>query len=139
MLFRRTEVIVFLRDRNLKSVFLAFVLVLFFGPLGLFYAGVGWGLLALMFSFIFMVIGCAVGLLFGDPGGWIDLDSIAVPVFAFGIIFGWGMMYLISLVVGPVVVHYKRQYQLDEIEELEAYENKAANRYRPKRRHCSYT
>ncbi len=128
-----------MRYRNLKSVFVAFVLVLVFGPLGLFYAGVGWGLLALLFSFIFMVIGCAVGLLFGGPGGWINLDTIDIPVLAFGIFFGWGMMYLISLVVGPVAVHYKRQYQLDEIEELEAYENKAANRYRPKRRQYSYT
>lgn len=127
-----------MRYRNLKSVLLAFVLVFFFGPLGLFYAGLGWGFLGIIFSFIFMVIGCAVGLLFNDPGGWWnDFDVISLPVLAFGVILGYGMMHLLSLIVGPVIVHYRRQDQLDELEALEAGKARTANRYRPKRRHYS--
>ena len=44
---------------KLKSVLLAFVLA-FFRPLGLFYAGVGWGVLAMLITFMFSMIGSGV-------------------------------------------------------------------------------
>ena len=128
-----------MRYHNLKSVLLAFVLAFFFGPFGLFYAGVGWGFLGLLFTFVFMFMGCGLTVLFGGMGGWFNLDMIGPFVLVVGIVLGYGMVHLISLIVGPVVVHYKRQDQLDELDELEAYEARAANRYRPKRRRYSYT
>ena len=129
-----------MRYHKLKSVLLAFILVFFFGPLGLFYAGAGWGFLAIFFTFIFMTIGCGVGVFLGDPGGWwITLDVISLPVIVFGVALGYSMMHLVSLIVGPVIVHHRRQNQLDELGELEAFESRAANRYRPKRRRYSYT
>ena len=129
-----------MRYHNLKSVLLAFVLVFFFGPFGLFYAGVGWGVLAILITFIFAVIGCGVVELFsGIVDGWYDMESMSLLVLILGTGLGYGVIHLLSLIVGPVLVHYKRQDQLDEFEELEAHEARAANRYRPKRRSSSYT
>ena len=129
-----------MRYYNLKSVLLAFVLVFLFGPFGLFYAGVGWGVLAILITFIFAVIGCGVVVLFsGIVDGWYDMESMSLLVLILGTGLGYGVIHLLSLIVGPVLVHYKRQDQLDELEELEAHETRAANRYRPKRRSSSYT
>lgn len=117
---------------------LAFTLVLFFGPLGLFYAGVGWGFLGILFSFIFFFLGCGVALLFGGHEGWIEFNIIGrIPVIVFGILLAYGTVHLISMIVSPVVVYYQRQHQLDELEESEALQNRTANRYRPKKRHYS--
>ena len=128
-----------MRYHDLKSVLLAFVLVFFFGPLGLFYAGVGWGLLAILFTIVSMLMGCSITVLLGGMGGLFNLDTIGPFVLVVGLVLGYGVMHLISLIVGPVVVHYKRQDQLDTLDEMEAFESRAANRYRPKRRRYSYT
>lgn len=120
---------------NVKSVFLAFVLAFFFGPFGMFYAGIGWGFLALLLTFVSMFIGCGIAAI----GSGFDIDYIEPFVLGVGLVLGYGMMHLMSLVVSPVVVHYKRQDQLDELDELEAKQARAANRYRPKRRRYSYT
>lgn len=128
-----------MRYHNLKSVLLAFVLAFSFGPLGLFYAGVGWGLLAILFTIVSMLMGCSLTVLFGGMGGLFNLDTIGPFVLVVGLALGYGVMHLISLIVGPVIVHYKRQAQLDELDEMEAFKARAANRYRPKRRRYSYT
>ena len=127
-----------MRYHNIKSVLVAFVLAFFFGPFGLFYAGVGWGFLGLVFTFVSVFIGCGIAVICA-MGGWFDLDMMGPFVFVVGIVIGYGMMHLISLIVSPVVVYYKRQDQLDELDELKAHEARAANRYRPKRRRYSYT
>ncbi|MYD46711.1 MAG: hypothetical protein F4W92_10190 [Gammaproteobacteria bacterium] len=124
---------------NLKSVLLAFVLAFFFGPFGMFYAGVGWGFLAILMTFVSMFMGCAIAVIFGGIGGWFNLDALGPFILVVGLALGYGMMHLISLVFSPVVVHYNRQDQLDELDELEAKHARAANRYRPKRRRYSYT
>lgn len=123
---------------RLKSVLLAVVLTFLLGPLGMFYAGVGWGILALLFTFVSVFIGCAIVVLFGEIGGWFDIDTLGPIVLVFGTLFGYGIMHLISLIVGPVVVFYKRQDQLDELDELEANRARSANRYRPKRRRYTH-
>ena len=124
---------------NVKSVFFAFVFAFFFGPFGMFYAGAGWGFLAILLTFVSMFMGCAITVIFGGIGGWFDLDDLGPLILLVGLTFGYGMMHLLSLVVSPLVVHYKRQDQLDELDELEAKQARAANRYRPKRRRYSYT
>lgn len=122
-----------------KSVLLAVVLAFFFGPMGMFYAGVGWGFLAMLMTFLSMFMGCAIALFDGSINGWFYLDYIDPYVLYAGLVIGYGAMHLISLVVSPVVVHYKRQNQLDELDEWELKQSRTANRYRPKRRRYSYT
>ncbi|MCY3541675.1 MAG: hypothetical protein F4X56_05590 [Gammaproteobacteria bacterium] len=126
-------------SHNLKSVLLAFVLAFFFGPFGMFYAGAGWGFLAILLTFLSMFIGCAISAIVGGGGGWFELADFGPFVLVIGLALGYGMMHLLFLVVSPVVVHYKRQDQLDELDEFEAKQARAANRYRPKRRRYSYT
>lgn len=125
--------------QNVKSVFLAFVFAFFFGPFSMFYAGAGWGFLAILLTFLSMFIGCAIAVIVGGGGGWFEITDLGPFVLVFGLALGYGMMHLLFLVVSPLVVHYKRQDQLDELDELEAKQARAANRYRPKRRRYSYT
>ena len=127
------------RYHNVKSVFIAFLFALFFGPFGLFYAGAGWGFLAVLLTFVSIFMGCAIAVLFGEFGGWTYFDGIGPFVLVIGLAFGYGMMHLLSLFVGPVVAHYKRQDQLDELDDLAATRSRVANRYRPKRSRYSYT
>ena len=124
---------------NLKSVPLAFVLSFFFGPFGMFYAGVGWGFLAILLTFVSMFVGCGITVFFGGIGGSFDLDALGPFILVVGLGLGYGMMHLISLVFNPLVVYHKRQDQLDELEEWEVKQSRTANRYRPKRRRYSYT
>ena len=126
-------------NHNLKSVSLAFVLSFFFGPFGMFYAGVGWGFVAILFTLVSMFVVCAITVFIGGIGGSFDLNALGPILYVVGFGLGYGMMHLISLVFNPLVVHHKRQDQLDELDEWRAEQSRSENRYRPKRRRYSYT
>ena len=127
-------------DHKPKSMSLAVVLAFFFGPFGTFYAGVGWGFLAILLMFVSMFVGCGILVLIDGAicceFGYFDVSP---RLLVNGLFLGYGVIHLISLVFSPVVVHYIRQDQLDELDEMEAKQPRAANRHRPKRRLYSYT
>ena len=127
-------------DHKPKSTSLAVVLAFFFGPFGMFYAGVGWGFLAILLTFVSIFVGCGIVVLY-DAAICCDLTHYFINrhLLVIGLVLGYGVIHLISLVFSPVVVHYKRQDQLDELDEMEAKQPRAANRHRPKRRLYSYT